>query len=241
MSPHLARSTRPPYSRAQMDPRLAHIRTWIFDLDNTLYPASARLFDQIDAKMTAYLAQRLNVDLAEAHRIQKGYFHSYGTTLAGMMADHTVDPHEFLAFVHDVEMDVLEENAPLAAAIARLPGRKIVFTNADTPYASKVLGRLGLGASFEAIHDVHAMGLVPKPQASAYAGLCAALDIDPKLSLFAEDMVRNLKPAKDIGMTTLWIDNGSEQTPDETRRAVYAHVDFTTHDVSHWLHTILEA
>ena len=220
-----------------MDPRLSHIRNWIFDLDNTLYPASARLFDLIDAKMGAYIAKRLGVDLVEARRIQKGYFYGHGTTLAGMMADHGVDPHEFLDYVHDIEMDVLEENAPLAAAIAKLPGRKIIFTNADTPYATKVLGRLGLGESFEAIHDIHAMDLAPKPQASAYAGLCAAFDLDPHASLFAEDMARNLKPAKAIGMTTLWVNNGSEQTPDET----HEHVDFITDDVTDWLETILEA
>jgi len=220
-----------------MDPHLSHIQTWIFDLDNTLYPASARLFDRIDARMGAYISNRLGVDLDEARRIQKGYFHLHGTTLAGMMADHGVDAHEFLDYVHDIEMDVLEENAPLAAAIAKLPGRKIVFTNADTPYATKVLGRLGLGESFEAIHDIHAMDLAPKPQASAYAGLCAAFDIDPHTALFAEDMARNLKPAKAIGMTTLWVDNGSEQTPDET----HEHVDFVTDDATVWLETILEA
>ncbi len=215
--------------------RLAHIRNWIFDLDNSLYPASARLFDRIDAKMGAYISTRLGVDLAEARRIQKGYFLGHGTTLAGMMADHGVDPHEFLDFVHDIEMDVLEENAPLAAAIVRLPGRKIVFTNADTPYATKVLGRLGLGESFEAIHDIHAMDLKPKPQESAYAGLCAAFDIDPFHSLFVEDMARNLKPAKAIGMTTVWIDNGSEQAADLSRD----YIDFTTHDIRHWLEGIL--
>ena len=215
-----------------MDPRLAHIRTWIFDLDNTLYPASARLFDKIDAKMGAYIAAKFEVDLVEARRIQKGYFHGHGTTLAGLMAEHDVDPHAFLDFVHDIEMDVLEENAPLAAAIARLPGRKIIFTNADTPYATRVLGRLGLGESFEAIHDIHAMDLLPKPQASAYAGLCAAFDIVPEQAIFFEDMARNLAPAKAIGMTTVWVDNGSEQGPDEDR----SYIDFTCADVTAWLH-----
>lgn len=215
-----------------MDPRLAHIRTWIFDLDNTLYPASARLFDKIDAKMGAYIAAKFDVDLVEARRIQKGYFHGHGTTLAGLMAEHDVDPHAFLDFVHDIEMDVLEENAPLAAAIARLPGRKIVFTNADTPYATRVLGRLGLGESFEAIHDIHAMDLLPKPQAPAYAGLCAAFDIVPEQAIFFEDMARNLAPAKAIGMTTVWVDNGSEQGPGEDR----SYIDFTCADVTAWLH-----
>ena len=211
--------------------RLAPIRNWIFDLDNTLYPASARLFEKIDAKMGTYIADKFDVDLTEARRIQKGYFHGHGTTLAGLMAEHHVDPNAFLEYVHDIEMDALEENAPLAAAIAKLPGRKIVFTNADTPYASKVLARLGLGESFEAVHDIHAMDLLPKPQASAYAGLCAAFDLDPRASLFVEDMARNLAPAKAIGMTTVWVDNGSEQAADMDR----SYIDFTTHDITAWL------
>ncbi len=217
--------------------RLALIRNWVFDLDNTLYPASARLFDQMDVKMTAYVARVLDVDLVEARRIQKAYFFDHGTTLAGLMAEHGVDPHHFLADVHDIEMDVLDANAPLAAAIARLPGRKIVFTNADTPYATRVLDRLGLGESFEAIHDIHAMDLKPKPNASAYAGLCAAFDIDPAESLFVEDMARNLAPAKAIGMTTVWIDNGSEQAAAEQDRSF---IDFTTPDLTAWLHDIME-
>ncbi|MET4663611.1 pyrimidine 5'-nucleotidase [Sphingomonas sp. PvP056] len=216
--------------------RLALIRNWVFDLDNTLYPASARLFDQMDVKMTAYVANALGVDLVEARRIQKAYFFDHGTTLAGLMAEHGIDPHHFLADVHDIEMDVLEQNAPLAAAIARLPGRKIIFTNADTPYATRVLDRLGLGESFEAIHDIHAMDLKPKPNASAYAGLCAAFDIDPTESLFVEDMARNLAPAKAIGMTTVWIDNGSEQAAAEQDRSF---IDFTTPDLTAWLHDIM--
>jgi len=216
--------------------RLALIRNWVFDLDNTLYPASARLFDQMDVKMTAYVANALGVDLVEARRIQKAYFFDHGTTLAGLMAEHGIDPHHFLADVHDIEMDVLEQNAPLAAAIARLPGRKIIFTNADTPYATRVLDRLGLGESFEAIHDIHAMDLKPKPNASAYAGLCAAFDIDPGETLFVEDMARNLAPAKAIGMTTVWIDNGSEQAAAEQDRSF---IDFTTPDLTAWLHDIM--
>ncbi|MBI0473870.1 pyrimidine 5'-nucleotidase [Sphingomonas sp. MA1305] len=217
--------------------QLASIDTWIFDLDNTLYPARADLFARIDARMTAYVARRLGVDPQEAWRIQKDYFHRHGTTLTGLMAEHGVDPHEFLADVHDVEMDVLEKDAPLAAALARLPGRKLVFTNGDKPYALKVLDRLGLGDSFEAIHDIHAMDLVPKPHPSAYAGLCAAFGIDPHRALFVEDMARNLTPAKAIGMTTVWVDNGSEQGPEAARD----HIDFIVRDLASWLNHILEA
>lgn len=217
--------------------RLASIRNWIFDLDNTLYPASAALFSRIDARMTAYIADRFGLDAMTARTIQKGYFFDHGTTLAGLMAEHDVDPHDFLDYVHDIEMDALAEDAPLAAAIARLPGRKIVFTNADTPYAARVLARLGLGESFEAIHDIHAMDLKPKPEPSAYAGLCAAFAIDPRESLFVEDMARNLAPAKAIGMTTVWVDNGSEQAGDSDR----SFIDFTTTDIRRWLDDILEA
>jgi putative hydrolase of the HAD superfamily len=131
---------------------------------------------------------------------------------------------------------VLEHDAPLVAAIAKLPGRKLVFTNGDTPYALKVLDRLGLGDSFEAIHDIHAMGLIPKPHPSAYAGLCAAYDIDPATAVFVEDMARNLAPAKAIGMTTVWVDNGSEQARDMDR----SYIDFTVRDLRSWLDDILE-
>ena len=219
-----------------MTPALSHIRTWIFDLDHTLYPASANLFERIDARMTAYVGRLLDLPPDDALRVQKRYFHDHGTTLAGLMADHGVDPHHFLADVHDIEMDVLEENAPLVAAIAKLPGRKLVFTNGDVHYATKVLARLGLHDSFEAIHDVHAMDLKPKPAASAYAGLCAAFAIDPAAALFADDMARNLAPAKAIGMTTLWVDNGSEQGESAARDFI----DYTCADVTQWLHQIQE-
>ncbi len=226
---------RHPLTAPPMLPALSHVRNWIFDLDNTLYPASSNLFARIDARMTAYVGRLLGVERDEALRIQKRYFHDHGTTVAGLMANHDIDPHHFLADVHDIEMEVLEENAPLAAAIAKLPGRKLVFTNGDAPYAGRVLERLGLHESFEAIHDIHAMDLVPKPAASAYAGLCAAFDIDPHASLFADDMARNLAPAKAIGMATLWVDNGSEQGEDAARDFI----DYTTGDVTAWLHDIL--
>lgn len=215
---------------------LAHIDAWLFDLDNTLYPESAKLFAQIDARIGAYVARLLNLDPVAARTVQKGWFISHGTTLAGLMAEHGVDPHEYLADVHDIEMDVLRHNAPLVAAIAQLPGRKIVFTNADAPYADKVLARLGLADSFEAIHDVHASNYHPKPHPHAYHSLCDAYRIDPARALFVEDMARNLAPAKAIGMATVWVDNGSEQAPDADR----SYIDFVTHDICHWLEAILE-
>jgi putative hydrolase of the HAD superfamily len=214
---------------------LAHVRTWIFDLDNTLYPASADLFALIDERMGAYIQKLLNVDAAEARRIQKGHFLTHGTTLAGLMREHQVAPHDFLDFVHDIEMDRLSEDRRLVSAIGRLPGRKLVFTNGDANYAGRVLDRLGLGESFEAIHDIHACGYLPKPDPASYASLLASLGVEPTTALFVEDMARNLVPAKALGMTTVWVDNGSEAGG---HGADPAAIDYTISDVGEWLDAI---
>lgn len=215
-----------------MPPALAHIDTWIFDLDNTLYPASCDLFALIDARMNEYLRNLLGVDATDAHRIQKQYFHEHGTTLSGLMAIHGTDPHHFLDFVHDIELSRVSPNPDLKDALQGLPGRRLVFTNGDVPYAERVLAALGLEDCFEAVHDIHAMDYQPKPHPDAYSGLCKAWSVVPKSALFAEDMARNLKPAKDIGMTTLWVNNGSEQADG---KACPSFIDHETHEITAWL------
>ena len=222
----------PKATRPAMPPALDHIDAWIFDLDNTLYPASADLFGLIDVRMGLYVERLLGVDPAEAKRIQKQLFREHGTTLSGLMHSHAIDPHEFLAFVHDIEMDVLAEDKRLVNAIAKLPGRKLIFTNGDADYADRVLQRLGLSKSFEAIHDIHACAYQPKPQAASYASMVEAFGVNPATSLFVEDMARNLKPAKAIGMTTVWVNNGSEFGNHE---ADASFIDIEIHDVGHWL------
>ena len=189
---------------------LTHVDNWIFDLDNTLYPPECALFDLIDEKMRIYIARLLDISNADAHLIQKQFFRDHGTTLAGLMADHGVDPHDFLDFVHDIDLARLSSAPALRDTIAALPGRKIIFTNADAHYAGRVLEELGLDGLFTEIVDVHHMDYIPKPQPNAYAALLDRTGIDPTRSLFVEDMARNLAPAKMIGMTTVWINNGSE-------------------------------
>ena len=220
-----------------MHPDFAHIRTWIFDLDNTLYPASTDLFALIDVRMGQYIQTLLNVDAAEARRVQKAHFLEHGTTLAGLMRSHAIEPRQFLDYVHDIEMDRIAEDRRLVDAVARLPGRKLIFTNGDADYAARVLARIGLTDAFEAIHDIHACGYLPKPDPQSYASLLSALAIDPTTALFVEDMARNLAPAKALGMTTVWVDNGSEsgdhgRLPDT--------IDHRIADVGEWLHTLLE-
>ena len=220
-----------------MHPALAHVESWIFDLDNTLYPASCDLFGLIDRRMTAYVARVTGLPAAEAHTLQKRYFREHGTTLSGMMAEHGVDPHHFLADVHAIELDALREDRRLVEVVARLPGRKLVFTNGDAPYAGRVLERLGLGESFEAIHDIHACAYRPKPHPEAYRSMLAAFGVDPAKALFADDLARNLPPAKATGLTTLWIDNGSEQIGAHAEDGI----DFITRDLGGWLHEMVEA
>lgn len=215
-----------------MDPRLAHVECWIFDLDNCLYPAACDLFALIDARMGAYIERLLGCDAAHARRVQKGHFHDHGTTLAGLMAEQGIDPHEFLAFVHDIPLDRLTPDPALAERIAGLPGRRLVFTNGDEAYARRVLAARGLGQSFDGIHDIHAMSYVPKPQTGAYRSLCERFAIDPARALFVEDMAKNLAPAKALGMMTVWVDNGSEQGGHGTDRSF---IDLRITDVGAWL------
>ncbi|EQB14142.1 pyrimidine 5'-nucleotidase [Sphingobium lactosutens] len=193
-----------------MLPALSHVDSWIFDLDNTLYPAKADLFALIDVKMGEYIQGLLGCDPVLARETQKRYFIEHGTTLSGLMHHHGIEPREFLDYVHDISMERLEVDPALNAAIEALPGRKLIFTNGDADYAGRVLEKLGLSDAFELIHDIHACQYVPKPDPSGYDALCKIHDIDPARAAFFEDMARNLRPAKAIGMATIWVNNGSE-------------------------------
>jgi putative hydrolase of the HAD superfamily len=215
-----------------MNAPLYHIDTWVCDLDNTLYPSSANLFELIDIRMGQYVQMLLGVDPQEARRIQKHHFITHGTTLSGLMTEHDVDPHEFLAFVHDIEMDRLVPDAAMKAALADLPGRKLVFTNGDADYARRVLTALDLADSFEGVFDIHGAAYLPKPDPSAYSSFCDAMNVEPTRALFVEDMARNLRPAKAIGMATVWINNGSEHGNAE---ACASYIDYEADCASAWL------
>jgi putative hydrolase of the HAD superfamily len=211
---------------------LAHVDAWIFDLDNSLYPASADLFALIDVRMGEFIQQLLGCGPEEARRVQKGYFRDHGTTLAGLMKTHGTQPREFLDFVHDIDLARLTADPRLVAALDRLPGRKFVFTNGDEAYARRVLDRLGLANAFDGLHDIHAMNYVPKPDPGAYRAMCERWAIDPARAAMVEDMARNLKPAKQLGMVTVWIDNGSEQA---SHAADPGFIDYRIADIGDWL------
>jgi putative hydrolase of the HAD superfamily len=219
-----------------MDPRFAHIREWIFDLDNCLYPASTGLFSLIDQRMGAYIQRLLDCSLEEARKVQKSHFHTHGTTLAGLMKEHAVDPHDFLEDVHDIALDRVQCDERLARLLPQLPGRRFVFTNGDAPYARRVLERIGVGAHFDELHDIHASSYRPKPDPYGYSLLCERFGIEPSAALLVDDMVQNLAPAKALGMTTVWVDNGSERGNHAYEEAA---VDYRIENVREWLEGLL--
>lgn len=211
---------------------VGRIDTWVFDLDNTLYPPRANLFGQIDQRMTAFIMELLSLNAVEARALQKHYFLEYGTTLHGLMHYHGVDPRRFLDYVHDIDLTVVGPDAALRRALAALPGRKLVFTNGDAVYARRVLERLGIADHIEAIHDIVATDFVPKPHEAPYDQLLSEHGIDARRAVFVEDMARNLLPAKARGMGTVWVNNGSEKgglgaSPD--------YIDLEITDVAAWL------
>ena len=219
-----------------MDPRFSHVRDWIFDLDNCLYPASTGLFALIDERMGAYIQRLLDVDPDEARRVQKAHFHEHGTTLAGLMKEHGVDPHDFLEDVHAIPLDRLQCDERLGGLLPRLPGRRFVFTNGDAPYARRVLEAIGVHSHFDDLHDIHASNYRPKPDPHGYELLCERFGIEPAQALLVDDMVQNLAPAKVLGMTTVWVDNGSERGNHGFDEST---VDFRIEDVGEWLEEII--
>lgn len=183
---------------------------WVFDLDNTLYSAKFDLFDQIDVRMRTYIAAFLGVPVDDAHRLQKQYFNEFGMSLRGLMHLHRMDPKPFLERVHDIDLSVLPPSPELDAALADLPGRKIIYTNASTRHAERVIERLGVAHHIDAVFDIVEANYQPKPEPAAYDMIVRRHGLDPRATVMVEDMARNLMPAALLGMTTVWVRTESE-------------------------------
>jgi putative hydrolase of the HAD superfamily len=190
-----------------------HVAFWVFDLDNTLYPPEARLFDQIEVRMTDWVVDALKVDRAEADRLRDHYWRTYGTTLAGLMAEHGVDPGPYLSHVHEIDLGHLEPDATLAQRIRRLPGRKIVYTNGCAPYAERVLAARGLDRLFDAVYGVEHAGFRPKPERAAFETIFAADGLDAARGAMFEDDARNLAAPHAMGMRTVHVAPAREDHP----------------------------
>lgn len=192
-------------SDSQSLARLANAEVWIFDLDNTLYPASCNLFSQVEKNMTRFIIELLDLEHQAAYDIQKKYFREHGTTMRGLMHHHDVEPHDFLDFVHDVDLSNVPDDPVLESHLARLPGRKLIFTNGSINHAENITRHLGVDHHFEDIFDIVASDFVPKPAPTVYHALVERFGVDPSSAVMVEDMARNLEPAAAMGMSTVWV------------------------------------
>ena len=211
---------------------LHEIETWIFDLDNTLYPATTSVYPEVEARMNAFIMAELKLELDAAIALRKRFFAAHGTTLRGLMNDYGMAPGPFLDYVHELDLSSLPRNEPLGAAIAALPGRKLIFTNATTRHAERVLARLGLAAHFCGIHDIEACALLPKPDPSGYRVLLERHGVAADRAAMIEDMAKNLLPAASLGMTTIWVKGGPHA--DETDEGA-AHIHHVVEDLAAFL------
>lgn len=210
--------------------RFAHVTTWVFDLDNTLYPPHMRLFDQIEQRMTAYVMDALDVPRAEANRLRQTYWAEFGTTLAGLMDVHGIDPGPYLTDVHDIDFTVLSPDPMLAARLRDLPGRKIVYTNGCAPYAEQVLDHRGLDGIFDAVYGVEHANFRPKPERSAFETVFAADGLRPEQATMFEDDVRNLQAPHAMGMQTVHVAPAPDPHP---------HIHHHTDDLTEFLTRVL--
>jgi putative hydrolase of the HAD superfamily len=226
-------------------PGFKHVDTWVFDLDNTLYPHHLNLWQQVDIRIRDYIAAFLKVSPDEAFRVQKDYYQRYGTSMRGLMEEHGLQPDEFLEIVHQIDHSPIEPNPVLGDAIAKLPGRKLILTNGTRSHADAVMRRLEIGHHFEDVFDIRAAELEPKPRPQVYDRFLARHDVDPARAAIFEDLSRNLEVPHALGMTTVLV------VPEGTRIVVREdwelagrdapHVDHVTDDLAGFLRSIAGA
>ena len=219
-----------------------HVETWVFDLDNTLYPHHLNLWQQVDERIRLYIERMLNLSRTDAFRLQKDYYRRYGTTLRGLMLEHGLQPDDFLDFVHEIDHSPLEPNPQLGAAIERLPGRKLILTNGTRKHADAVMQRLAVHEHFEDVFDIVAADLEPKPAPPTYQRFLARYGVDAATAAMFEDLARNLATPHALGMTTVLV------IPEGTREVLREdwelegrdadHVDYVTDDLVGFLEKI---
>ncbi len=226
-------------SPAEVRVRFATVDTWVFDLDNTLYPAGSTVWPMIDERITRYLADLMGIDGMSARGLQKYYYRRYGTTLKGLIEDHAITPEAFLDFVHDIDRTSLAPNPALVEVIASLPGRKLILTNGSREHALRTTEQLGFTDAFEAVFDIVAADLVPKPEAATYERFFAMHGVDPSRSAMFEDLAKNLRVPHARGMVTVLIVPPStvedNREPWESLGSAEPYVDVVTDDLAGFL------
>jgi putative hydrolase of the HAD superfamily len=214
------------------------IDTWVFDLDNTLYPPDTDLWPQIDLRITLYICGLLGIDGLSARSLQKHWYARHGTSLRALMDEYDIDPQEFLAFTHDIDRSCLAAAPELSRALGRLPGRKLILTNGSTAHAEATARRLGIDHHFDAVFDIAAAGFVPKPARIAYDRFLERHAVDPRHAAMFEDLEKNLKVPHEFGMTTvLVVTRGVDPHREawEKQQVAGPHVDWVTADLAAFL------
>jgi putative hydrolase of the HAD superfamily len=215
------------------------IDTWVFDLDNTLYPASCRLFDQIDVKMGEFVSKLMNVPHAEAKALQKQLFYKHGTTLRGLMEEHGIHPDGFLDYVHNIDYSPIAADVALADELQKLPGRKLVFTAGTVAHATRAMDRLGVTHLFDDVFDIIHADYVPKPQRPPYESFVKKHGVNPKRAAMFEDIARNLEVPHEMGMVTVLVTHEDNYDAERLNKVSNdAHIHHTTEDLSHFLKSI---
>ena len=216
-------------------PSLDHVQVWLFDLDNTLYPASCNLFAEVNQRMTDWIVRELKVPLEQAKAMRKRLYETHGTTLRGLMLEYDVDPVAYMDYVHDIDLTPVCHTPELDYALTRLPGRKLIFTNGSVRHAENVMGKLGIGHHFNEIFDIAAADFVPKPDPQPYAELVRRHGIDPRGTVFFEDIAKNLAPAHALGMTTVWVRSDETGGRMEESKPDGDYIHHVTDDLIGWL------
>tara|TARA_B100000686_G_C16785672_1_gene975072 strand:+ start:2116 stop:2790 length:675 start_codon:yes stop_codon:yes gene_type:complete len=214
------------------------INTWIFDLDNTLYQTTPKMLAQIDDLMGSFISDFLAVNRAEARRIQKQYFKTHGLTLRGLMVEHSLDPEKYIKHLSRLDLSSVKKNPKLAEMLELLPGQKIIHTNAFTQHTEEVMDRIGITKYFDAVFDIVDANFIPKPALDPYIQLCDMYNINPARAVMVEDIARNLKPAADLGMTTVWVQTNINwgRNPVEDN-----YIDYQTNNLMTWLENIVSS
>jgi len=230
---------------AMLAERFARIDTWVFDLDNTLYPATSNLWRTIDDRITLFMMRLFGLDAISLRALQKHYYLQYGTTLRGLMTEHGVDAELYLSFVHDIDRSIIAPDHSLGAAIAALPGRALILTNGSRRHAIDTCRQLGIDHLFQDIFDIIAADFIAKPEAGAYERFFAHCKVDPARAVLFEDIARNLVVPHQHGMTTVLVaprpGESLEREAWEMAQGDETHVDFVTRDLAGFLEAIISA
>lgn len=225
-------------SQAAAFDRLARVDTWIFDLDNTLYPAASDLFTQVRNRMTVFICNRFGIGFDEARALQRRYYLDHGTTMLGLMHHHNVDPHEFMDFVHDIDLSGLAPSETLRDALGRLPGRRVIYTNASRSHARRVMDHLGVADLFDDIFDIVAAEFEPKPGQDAFDRMLQAHEVNAPSAAFFEDIGRNLEPAAARGVATVLVRGSDVSIAGEELEVRF---DYEVDDLPEWLAQVADS